>query len=471
MIDDGIVIDGLLVIWRSADAANIAAIEQDYDLETIDSFAEFRVSQSTTGRLGGALLDALRSDPRVLSVEPNFVADTPEAFGHSWAFDDGVLDGPGYEDQGIAVRLGLDPAHGVSRGNGVLVAILDTGVNADHPLLAGRVIAGRDYVDDDTDASDRPDSYDSDLDGQVDEALGHGTHVAGIVALVAPDARILPIRVLDNDGRGSLLAIARGITYAVWRGARVINLSLGSLAQSDLLQFAIDNAIAQGAVVIASAGNWGAEEPLEYPANSRNVIAVAATDSADAAAPFTSYGPFVSVCAPGVGVRSSYWNGNTAIWSGSSMSSGFASGASALLLSVHPEWRRSDVRTRLVETATPLVGATYASMTAGRIDIGAALGVVPASAEVPVPPAEEPTPAPVEEPTAPVEEPTPAPVEEPTAPVEEPTASVEAPTAPSDPAPAGDTTAPSDPAPAGDTTVPSDPAPAGDTSATDSPSD
>lgn len=389
-LQDGIIVDGLLVVWRAKAPEQEAAIERDYDLETIDTVEGFRISECATGRFGGTLLDQLRADPRVLSAEPNFVADTPEAAGHSWAFDDGVLDGSGYEDQSASARLGLTAAQGVTRGGGILVAVLDTGVNGDNPLLAGRVVPGRDFVDDDTDATDLPDGVDSDADGLVDEALGHGTHVAGIVALVAPDARILPIRVLDNDGRGSLFAVARAISYAVYRGARVINLSFGSLASSELLQTVIDTATDQGVVVVASAGNWGADLPLEYPANSSHVIAVAATDPTDAPAPFTSFGPYVGICAPGVGIRSSYWNGHTALWSGTSMSTAFASGGAALLLATHPQWRWSDVLGRLAETAEPLVrvDGTFPSLTAGRLYLPAALGVaaaVPPAASSPAP--------------------------------------------------------------------------------------
>jgi thermitase len=117
--------------------------------------------------------------------------------------------------------LRLDQAHAISRGAGVTVAVLDTGIDFDHPALAGRVLAGYDFLDRDADASEAeaPSSG---------KAFGHGTHVAGLIALVAPEARILPVRVLDPQGVGNVWRIAEGVVYAQQQGASVINLSLST---------------------------------------------------------------------------------------------------------------------------------------------------------------------------------------------------------------------------------------------------
>ena len=95
-----------------------------------------------------------------------------------------------------------------------MVAVIDTGVQSDHPELAGKMTAGYDFVDMDGTPGDVGDGRDNDSDGEADEMVGHGTHVAGIVALAAPDARIMPIRALDTEGRGTTFGIARAIRFA-----------------------------------------------------------------------------------------------------------------------------------------------------------------------------------------------------------------------------------------------------------------
>ena len=364
------------VIWLPNGSSGESDVESENGLEPLGTASGYLVCRVTSGEDAAVVAGRMALDTRVSWASPDYYGETAESRGHSWAFDEGWMNSTGYEDQSAVMRLGLSQAHGVSMGNGVIVAVLDTGVNPDHPLLAGHVIPGYDFVDDDTDTRETPDGIDHDGDGLIDEAIGHGTHVAGLVALVAPRARILPVRVLDEDGRGDAYTIARGIDYAVSHGARVLNLSLGMLVEDQLVETAVDQAIASGAVVVASAGNWGAEEPAEYPANFDGATAVAATDPTDAPANFTSFGDFVSVCAPGEGIRSAYWNGNTAIWSGTSMAAPFVSGGAALLLSVHPDWGRAEVIARLLQTATPLASSILvdpANYGAGRLNLGAAL--------------------------------------------------------------------------------------------------
>ena len=166
---------------------------------------------------------------------------------------------------------------------GVIVAVLDTGIDAGHPQLSGRIAAGAvDLVDGDNDPSDLPDEVNSDEDDLVDEAVGHGTFVAGLVLTVAPDARVLPIRILDSDGMGSAIDIARGVEIAVESGARVVNLSFGMEVESEVLQEVIAEQIRdKGIVFISSAGNEDSDRP-QYPAGQNEVVGVAATTPGDA---------------------------------------------------------------------------------------------------------------------------------------------------------------------------------------------
>ncbi|WP_328203974.1 S8 family peptidase [Brevibacillus nitrificans] len=209
----------------------------------------------------------------------------------------------------------------------VKIAVVDTGVQLDHPELQSKIIQGYDYVNNDANP----------MDGN-----GHGTHVAGIasavtnnaygIAGVCPLASILPVRVLDDSGSGDLLNVARGIIFAAAQGAQVINLSLGSPATSSTLQSAIDYAWRSGAVIVAAAGNDGSVVP-SYPANYPNVISVASTNANDVKSGFSNYGRWVDVAAPGENILSTYPGSYYAYLSGTSMASPHVAGLAALLAS------------------------------------------------------------------------------------------------------------------------------------------
>jgi subtilisin family serine protease len=350
----------------------------EYGATLVESGSECAAYLSASGEAPDALAARMAGDSRVITSERNVRVETAESRQQSFAFDDGFGTLQAFLEQPAMAAIHLDQAHSVSTGQGVRVAIIDTGADVGHPALAGRIAGGWDFVAGDSDPTDQRDGVDNDLDGHVDEAWGHGTHVAGIVSRVAPDARLLIVRVLDADGRGDILAVASGIEWAIAQGARVINLSLGMLASSSAIDRLLADAEARGIVCVASAGNWGAEEPEEYPADNREAIAVAAVDAQDHAASFTSYGSHVAISSPGVGVRSAYPGGGYVFWSGTSMSAPFVSGTAALLLAIHPQWNRAMVVERIGAHARPL-GAINPSigedLGAGALDAGAALAV------------------------------------------------------------------------------------------------
>jgi len=192
-----------------------------------------------------------------------------------------------------------DAAHTVSTGSGAVVAVVDSGVQADHPDLAGRVGQGYDVVQNDTTAQDGD---------------GHGTHVSGIIAAasgngigvesVAPGATIMPIRVLGDDGGGSTDDVARGVDYARTHGANVINLSLGSevpligATGGDAFDAAVHRAIAAGIVVVAAAGNNGVPV-CEQPAAGDGLLCVGAVDKRRQRSFFSSFGSGLGLVAPG----------------------------------------------------------------------------------------------------------------------------------------------------------------------------
>ncbi len=262
----------------------------------------------------------------------------------------------------------------MSTGAGVTVAVLDSGIDLQHEDLRARTVDGLDLI-----AGTRVPA----------DMTGHGTHIAGIIAAhagngvgiqgAAPDARILPIRVLDAQNRGSTDVLARGIDAAVARGARVINLSLNAgpdapslfLPDSDLVK-TIERAVAAGVVVVASAGNDSL--PLcAQPIVQRRMLCVGAVDEDRRRAHFSNYGARVDIVAPGDRIMSTTINGKYGLMSGTSQAAPHVAAAAALLVA-----RGLDAEatiTRLLTTATDLglPGPDFV-YGAGLLDAQAAVG-------------------------------------------------------------------------------------------------
>jgi subtilisin family serine protease len=249
-------------------------------------------------------------------------------------------------------KTSYEAAWGATTGGGVTVAVIDTGVRGDHEDLAGALVKGADYVNDGG-------------DGLIDPN-GHGTHVAGIivarasngrgVAGGAPDARVMPIRVLDANGSGFSSDVVAGIYYAVDKGARVINLSLGG-GPSTATEDAINYAVSRGVVVVAAAGN-GAQSgnvPV-YPGAYANAIGVGSVESNKVRSSFSNYGSYVDLVAPGGGILSTYSSnaGSYAYASGTSMATPYVAAAAALVLGINPKLNVAGVRAALEGAADDL---------------------------------------------------------------------------------------------------------------------
>lgn len=322
-----------------------------------------------------AVAARMESDPRLIYAEPNFVAKAPEGDGRFRAF--GVSKSSPDYAQYAASSLGLSCAREISRGAGTTIAVLDTGAQLDHPDLQASFqgVARYDFVDDDADPSDNPVGLDSNSNGAADELAGHGTHVAGIVNSVAPEAKIMPLRVLDTEGYGNVFVIAEAISFAERNGADVINMSFGTAGRSDLLQEVIREVSESGTVMVAAAGNASADTP-RYPAAGDSVIATTSVNRFGKKSDFASYGPWVDVAAPGDGIRSAFPTSTIAYWSGTSMAAPFVAGQAALIRSVTPLLTSEEVEGVISGTARPLnaKNPNYLGMLgAGSADIGASL--------------------------------------------------------------------------------------------------
>jgi thermitase len=278
-----------------------------------------------------AFVARLAVDGRVEFAELDLPVRATETRQASIAFSEGLRPWSDVTGQDALRRIGAPEAQAFARGSGVLVAILDTGIELDHPVLADALdLPGVEPGVTTNPGDDRAEGVDTNGDGLVDGALGHGTHVAGIVHAVAPEARLLAVRVLDSDGVGDAFALARGLVLATERGAAVANMSLGMTGVSLAVESAIDFARQAGMCLAAPSGNLSLDT-VDFPAADPPVIAVAATDSLDRRAAFSNAGADVDLAAPGVDILSTYVGGGMAAWSGTAMSTPFVSGVGALL--------------------------------------------------------------------------------------------------------------------------------------------
>ncbi|XID95357.1 S8 family serine peptidase [Paenibacillaceae bacterium WGS1546] len=256
-----------------------------------------------------------------------------------------------------------------SKGNPeVVVAVLDTGVQLDHPDLKGRLVQGVNIVD----PSSPP-----------EDDVGHGTHVAGIVAAEVNNSegvagmtwytKVMPVKVLDSTGAGSTYSVAEGIIWATDHGAQVINMSLGNYAEAQFLHDAIKYAHERGVVLVAASGNDNTERP-GFPAAYPEVLAVAATDPGEARAEYSNYGDYIDVAAPGSSIPSTYPGSQYAALSGTSMASPHVAALVSLVRAANPALSNAEVMDVLRGTAKDLgTAGKDREFGYGQIDVLAAL--------------------------------------------------------------------------------------------------
>lgn len=241
------------------------------------------------------------------------------------------------------------PGWDINKGNQeVIVGVVDTGVDLTHSDLKDHLVEGFNVV--------------SQGNAPQDD-VGHGTHVAGVISALVNNQegvagmtwynKILPVKVLDETGAGSTYSVAQGIIWATDHGAKVINMSLGNYAEAQFLHDAIKYAYDRDVVLIAASGNDNTERP-GYPAAYPEVFAVAATDSSKQKASFSNYGDYIDVAAPGVNIASTYTNNQYAALSGTSMASPHVTALAALIRSVNPLLKNTEVMEIMRQSASDL---------------------------------------------------------------------------------------------------------------------
>lgn len=319
---------------------------------------------------------------RVAMAEPNYVYHLQiNTRLHSGFVDS---NDPRFAEQWGYAKINAPLAWANGALKPVAVAVVDTGVDLNHPDLKERLLPGYNAIE-----RGQPPKDDN----------GHGTHVAGTVGAIndngigvagmAPNARILPVRVLGGAGSGSLFGIADGIRWASDHGANVINLSLGGPSDSQILASAIQDAIRSGVTVVAAMGNSGKNEKL-YPAAYPGVIAVGATDPADQKASFSTMGSHIAVSAPGVKILSTMptydcwltknhpdkFQKEYSFLNGTSMATPHVAGLAALVIGANraasPEQVRKVIQSAVVDLGKPGADDDFGT---GRIDAAKALGL------------------------------------------------------------------------------------------------
>jgi hypothetical protein len=337
----------------------------------------------------------LSKDPDVLSASLNPLITTPvNVFGRSVIGFPGDKPVRGQEQSRYLAQQivgNLDAIHDRSRGAGVIVAVIDTGIDRNHPDIAQHIW---------TDPGEIPnDGIDNDGDGLVDDfegwdfvtgtgdtmdrmmnnqnsVAGHGTFIAGLIALIAPEAKIMPVRAFTPEGISDAFTVASAIKYATDHKARVINFSFGTPDESEVMHDAIRYARARGVLLVAAVGNENKSNDVlpQFPANwNQEVMGVAALDSDNRKAGFSNFGSSVSVSAPGVSLISIFPESTSdpdyAMWSGTSFAAPLASAEAALILQDNPA--HNDVRGVIESTSSSIDdnnGGLSGKLGSGRID-------------------------------------------------------------------------------------------------------
>jgi subtilisin family serine protease len=308
-----------------------------------------------------------------LAPTASCAAEMTAAFAARGVFATALLpNDPQYSSQWHLARINAPKAWDLTQGaGGVVIAIVDSGVDPFHPDLAGKLVAGTNTLDRRASTADQ---------------FGHGTKMAGVagaignngvgIAGVAWKSPIMPIRAADRKGRATSASIAKGIVWAVDHGARVVNVSMDGVVRNAAIREAAEYAFNHGALVVAPSGNCSCTDPS---AETPFILSVAATDENDRVIPSSTSGAFVDLSAPGDNILATTLFGLYGGESGTSMASAVVAGVAALMFSVNPELTPAAATELLQKTAVHPAGmgrdARYGH---GRVDAFAAVGAAKA---------------------------------------------------------------------------------------------
>lgn len=359
------------------------------------------------GQTVEAAVEALWADPTVLYAEPDYVLNTaivPNDASFSFLY---ALNNQGQTDGTNDADIDAPEAWDLETGNNVTIAVIDTGVDYTHEDLQANIwsnageIAGNGIDDDNNGYIDDVRGWDfRDDDNDPMDLNRHGTHVAGIIGAAGNNgigvtgvnwaARIMPLKFMDAQGRGTTSAAIRALDYAVRNGARVSNNSWGGGAFSRALYDAISAANADGHLFVAAAGNDGldADATAHYPSgyDLNNIVSVAASDDTDSLATFSNFGRIsVDLAAPGVAILSTLPGDQYRSMSGTSMAAPFVTGVAAQILARNPNVSVGAVRSALLNGVDTKAGLAGRTATGGRLNAFKALSGIAGGTAGPAP--------------------------------------------------------------------------------------
>jgi len=329
---------------RQLDQKQLERLKRDIDCEQVLQIGTtfiFKSNELSTEQL----IAYFKENYELKFIEPHYLYMTNEESIQELTPNDVLFEKYQWNISDIQATTGWNLSKGTED---VIIAVLDTGVQLDHPDLSNRLLEGYNVNDSSTNSNDD---------------FGHGTHVAGIIgATVNNDEgvagvswynKILPVKVLNNTGAGSTYSVAQGIIWATDHGAKVINMSLGNYASADFLHEAIQYAYNHDVVLVAASGNDNTSRP-GYPAAYSEVFAVGATNNKRERASFSNYGDYIDVVAPGDSIASTYIGGQYASLSGTSMASPHVAALAGLIRTLNPSLTNVQVMEIMRQSATDL---------------------------------------------------------------------------------------------------------------------
>lgn len=329
-------------------ALEMSEIERAIDGKLIKNLNTICIFSSES-KTPAELIDYFDDDRNVVYVEPHYIYlpnENDEDVTH-WDVTRSPNDVLYPDYQWNLPMIGTEAGWAFSRGSrDVTIAVLDTGVNLDHPDLVNRLTRGHNVLEN----NDQP-----------NDDNGHGTHVAGIIASQTNNFegiagltwfnKVMPIKVMDREGAGTSFNVAKGIMWAADHGADVINLSLGNYQPAEVMEDAIQHAFDKDVVIIAATGNDNTDQP-GYPAAYSQVIGVSAIGQDGTRAEFSNFGDYVDVVAPGVAIASTFLEQGYAELSGTSMAAPHVAALAGLIRSANPNLSNEKVMDIIKQTAT-----------------------------------------------------------------------------------------------------------------------
>jgi subtilisin family serine protease len=371
----------IVVFAEDLESGARQSVLDQFSMKEVEDLGAFNavLAEAPKGKFSPAASMRMMADPKVLLVEEDFYTNwikgsvpslqqiplpsLNEAMSGLKKFE--KKDASSGEIPWGVARVNAEKAWPVTQGDGVKVAVVDTGIDCTHPDLKGQCAGGINYVD-----KNKPPMDDN----------SHGTHVSGTIAAVkdgsgvvgvAPKVRLYAVKVLDKDGGGSLFSIIKGLLWCGNNGMQVANLSLGAPMGSTLMRLAVAYAKARGVTIMAAAGNDGGS--VGYPAAYDDTIAVSALDPSDKIADFSSRGKEVDFIAPGVNVKSTIPGGKYDWYDGTSMATPHMTGLAALAVAKGAKGF-DGVMAALKKAAVPVKDLTAEQQGAGVVDAGKLVG-------------------------------------------------------------------------------------------------